>query len=128
MPEDDEPQQPALEAAIAEVDTEEETEDGSVVVELRTKNGTANADIHVPRSGAWDVDAWAAIDVNRNPIPAYNEWAKLVLSDRDWDRWRDLRPNMDEANAFFGRWAELSGESAGKSRPSSRALRRARRR
>ncbi len=124
MPEDEEPT--ALEAVVAEVDTEEEAPDGSVIVELRTKDGTV--DITVPRSGSWDVDAWAAIDVNRNPIPAYNEWAKLVLSDKDWEAWRDLRPNMDEANDFFGRWAELSGETAGKSRPSSRSLRRARRR
>lgn len=114
-------EQPALESAQAEVATEEESPDGSLAIELRTSVG--NADITVPPSEDWDAEAIDMLDRHR-----FTGWAQLVLSEKDWATWQNLRPTLREANDFFKRWSEDSGQDTGKSRPSSRALRRMRRR
>ncbi len=111
----------ALEAAQAEVDTELESDDGSVLVPLRTKVG--DAEIRVPAVSDWDAEAIEFLEGRK-----FMSWARAVLSDADWRLWSDLRPTLGEADKFFGEWGELSGQESGKSRPSRRALRRMARR
>ncbi len=107
--------------AQAEVETEQEADDRSVVVELRTKDGSV--DIRVPDVPDWDAEAIEHLEGRR-----FMSWARIVLADDDWKKWEDARPTLREANEFFKTWNELSGQDEGKSRPSNRALRRMKRR
>ncbi len=129
-------EQPAIEAAIAEVETEQENPDGSCTLNLHVtivvKPATADTDaetetrsasITVPPVPQWDAEALELLEARK-----FTSWARLVLSDEDWRRWQNLRPNLGEADDFFGRWGELSGQGRGKSEPSRRALRRMARR
>ncbi len=112
---------PALEAAQAEVDTEQESPDGSLIVTLETKDGSA--DIIVPRVEDWDSEAFESVNEVK-----YTTWARLVLSDEDWKKWSNLRPTISEASKFFSSWSDLSGADVGKADRSPRWQRRMKRR
>ncbi len=125
-----------IDAQQAEVDTEQEHEDGSATVTLRTKEiieeetddkpavtREREVSILVPPVLDWDAEGLDALEERR-----YTKWAKLVLAPKYWARWDNARPTLREADAFFKAWSDLSGQSSGKSGRSSRALRRAARR
>lgn len=114
----------AYEAMRAEVEaepvTDEELEEGTVVVPLTTRNGTG--DIAIPPAHLWSSKAHDFIADGR-----IQRWAELTLSDDDMDTWEDLDPTITDASDFMYAWMDEAGYDPGKSRRlrrSSRSLRR----
>lgn len=111
----------AAERLQAEVESEDEAvEDGSVVVTLETDRGFA--DITVPPMGRWRSMARAALFSRGDDLT----WAALTLSPTDAQTWSKLDPTKDDADGFFARWGESTGENLAKQQGQNRASRRTR--
>jgi hypothetical protein len=93
-----------LEAVQADADTGPE----GVRVTLRTE--TATADLTVPPPGRWKSRANTMLSEG-----LFDGWARIVLSDADWEKWVDADPTNDEVEAFFQSWQTAAGETVGKS-------------
>jgi hypothetical protein len=102
--------------AAVEAEVEAEADDGAVVVELVTADGSE--DIRVPPTGTWKARAQRHLNVGD-----FDSWAELVLPADEREKWTDLDPTNDDVVAFFERWKELGGQDAGKSRNSRRSSR-----
>jgi hypothetical protein len=80
-------------------------------------------DVTVPPPGKWRTRANRALREGD-----FDSWAELVLSAEDFDSWIEADPTNDDVEAFFKAWADVTGESRGKSSTSAASSRSTRRR
>lgn len=110
------------EAVRAEVEAEQASNDGSIVVTLSTDLG--EADIRVPPLSRWRSQARAALFTRGDDLT----WAARTLSRDDAQAWAELDPTQEETNTFFAEWGRLTGQSLGGSRAERRSSARTHRR
>jgi hypothetical protein len=106
----------------AEVETETETDDGSVVVTLATDLG--KADVTVPPLSAWRSMARNALFSRGDDL----FWAQRTLTPEDAQAWMELDPTQAEVQDFFAAWGRVTGQMLGESAAANRASRRMQRR
>ena len=99
----------ATDAMRAEVAAETTNPDGSIVVPLTTRYGSAN--ITVPPANQWGSRARHALWYGDDDWT----WATRTLAPGDVQKWADLDPNLDDVKAFFDAWGTKVGQSLGES-------------
>lgn len=79
--------------------------------------------IEVPPVNLWKSSGMRALNQGD-----FETWAERVLSDKDYDAWCEVDPNLDQINEFFESIGDQLGTDRGNSRASRRSSNRTRRR
>lgn len=104
-------------------DDDREYPEGAVAVPLDGAGGRRGV-VHILPPDEWPSDANSALHVSD-----FESWAEGCLALDDYEAvWSDLRPTLGQVNHMFEEWRRISGQAAGKSRPSPASLRRGARR
>lgn len=76
----------------------------------------ADGTIHVQPVNRWRSSGLSAL---RNGD--FERWAETCLTVDSLDTWRDIDPTVDDIEAMFEAWSELTGQTTGKSSASPRS-------